>query len=201
MAHLRCRVVDGCGHDCLYDEGGPVVATFQSAAAKTMKTNNVVQELATKLRSKEGTQREQARKALIRVGKPAVASILELLSDQDQHVRWEACKVLGSIKDPTSAVPLVNALSDDSIEIRWLAAEGLIALGNKSVVPLLQALERHFDSVLLRQGAHHVLHNLERQKKLKSDTLAVLDALRGLGPESPIALAAHRALQSLRKTG
>ena len=166
-----------------------------------MKKSNAVQELATKLRSKDGIQREQARKALVKIGKPAVSPMIELLSDPDQHVRWEACKALGSIKDPTSAVPLVHALSDESTEIQWLAAEALIALGNKSVVPLLQALENHFDSVLLRQGAHHVLHNLERQKKLKKETLAVLDTLRGMGPEAPIALAAHRALEALRKPG
>jgi HEAT repeat protein len=166
-----------------------------------MKTNNAVPELVSKLRSKDGVQREKARKALVTIGKPAVSSMLELLSDSDQHVRWEACKALGSIKDPTSAVLLVQALSDESTEIRWLAAEALIALGNKSVVPLLQALKKHFDSVFLRQGAHHVLHNLERQKKLKKETLAVLDTLREMGPEAPIALAVHKALESLRKNG
>jgi hypothetical protein len=166
-----------------------------------MQTSDPVQELATKLRSKEGIQREQARKALVKIGKPAVPAMIELLSEPDQHVRWEACKALGSIKDRTSAVPLVHALSDESTEIRWLAAEGLIALGKESVIPLLEALKEHFDSVLLRQGAHHVLHSLERQKKLKKETLAVLDTLRGLGPEAPIALAAHRALEALKKPG
>jgi HEAT repeat protein len=165
-----------------------------------MRTNNDVQDLVATLRSKDGHEREETRNALIAIGKPAVPRLLELLSDPDDHVRWEVCKALGSIRDPSSAEHLVHALEDESVEVQWLAAEALIALGNKSVTPLLRALTKHFNSVLLRQGAHHVLHSLEREKKLKRETLAVLDLLRGIGPVTPIALAAHKALETLRKT-
>jgi HEAT repeat protein len=164
-----------------------------------MKTHDKVQELTASLRSKDGAQREKARNALVRLGKPAVGPLIELLADKNQHVRWEACKALGRIRDPAAAAPLVDALRDDSIEIQWLAAEALIALGPEALVHLLQALEKHFDSVLLRQGAHHVLHALERKRVLNQKTLAVLDSLRSLSPESPIAMAAYEALASLSK--
>jgi HEAT repeat protein len=124
--------------------------------------------------------------------------LIGLLSDKNEHMRWEACKALGSIKDPEAAGSLVGALSDRGMEIRWLAAEGLIDLGRSSVIPLLDALELQFDSLFLRQGAHHVLHALQRQRLLDASTLAVLDSLRSLGPRMAVALAAKKALDSLR---
>jgi HEAT repeat protein len=165
-----------------------------------MKTDDEIQELIAGLRSKTGTRREKARNALVRIGKPATEPLIGLLANKNQHLRWEACKALGSIRDPAAAVPLVDALRDDSIEIRWLAAEALIALGPKALVPLLRALEKQFDSVLLRQGAHHVLHALEKKQGLNRKTLAVLDSLRSLSPESPVAMAAYEALTSLSRS-
>jgi hypothetical protein len=82
------------------------------------------------------------------------------------------------------------------MEVRWLAAEGLIALEERALVPLLQALEVDFESPFLRQGAHHVLHALERKKRLNEKTLAVLDTLRFLEPRMEVALAARKALDS-----
>lgn len=164
-----------------------------------MKRSEGIEELIVTLRSKDGATRERARKSLVALGKPTVSSLIGLLSDKNEHMRWEACKALGSIRDPTTAGPLVDALRDRSVEIQWLAAEGLIALGRKSVIPLLKALEAHFDSLFLREGAHHVLHALQREQLLDAKTLAVLETLRCLGPRVAVALAAHEALVSLPK--
>jgi HEAT repeat protein len=163
-----------------------------------MSTSDKMAELIIELRSKDGIRRERARKSLVRLGKSAVPTLIGLLSDKNEHMRWEACKALGSIKDPEAAGSLVDALSDRGMEIRWLAAEGLIDLGRSSVIPLLDALELQFDSLFLRQGAHHVLHALQRQRLLDASTLAVLDSLRSLGPRMAVALAAKKALDSLR---
>ncbi len=162
-----------------------------------MNTPDDVNELIDSLRTKDGVRREQARKKLVVIGKPAVAPLLALLSDPVHHVRWEACKALSSISDPATAPQLVNALRDENIEVQWLAAEGLIAIGRESIAPLLKALETNFDSVFLRQGAHHVLHAFERQKILNDKVLALLDTLRSVGPESLVAVAAHQALKTL----
>jgi hypothetical protein len=78
-----------------------------------------------------------------------------------------------------------------------LAAEALIGLGPKALVLLLQALEKQFDLAFLRQGGHHVLHALERKRGPNQKTLAILDSLRSLSPESPAAMAACEALTSL----
>jgi hypothetical protein len=94
----------------------------------------------------------------------------------------------------------VNALTGETMKVRWLATEGLIALEEKALVPLLQALEVDFESAFLRQRAHHVLHALERKKKLNEKTLAVLDTLRFLEPKMEVALAARKALDSLGRS-
>jgi len=159
-----------------------------------------LENLVVELRAKEPARRMRAREALVHIGKPAVQSLIGLLSDSSEHVRWEACKALASIKDPAASMPLVQALQDDSIEVQWLAAEGLIALKSKCVIPLLESLEENFESSSLRQGAHHVLHALERQKLLRKETVAVVDSLRSLQPVVAVGVAARKALLALKKT-
>lgn len=165
-----------------------------------MKTNKDINLLIVSLHSKDGTERERARKKLVKMGRPAVPVLMELLSDKKEHVRWEACKTIGSIMDPTAAGALVHALSDESVEVRWLAAEGLIALEKKALVPLLKILETEFESPFVREGAHHILHALERQNLLSKDSIMVLDSLRYLEPKISVAVAAGKALQSNLKS-
>jgi hypothetical protein len=47
-----------------------------------------------------------------------------------------------------------------------LAAEGLIALGLKGLVAILEALSSYRISVLLREGAHHVIKELAKRYPL-----------------------------------
>ena len=69
-----------------------------------------------------------------------------------------------SARSPTRASiqVLLEALSDKEFDVRWLAAEGLIRIGRKVVVPLLETLVEHSDSFWLRDGIHHVLHDMNR---------------------------------------
>ena len=48
-------------------------------------------------------------------------------------MRWEAAKALGKIGDPKAALALVGALEDPRSGIRWLAAEGLMAIGREAL--------------------------------------------------------------------
>ncbi|MGA7161811.1 MAG: HEAT repeat domain-containing protein [Bacteroidota bacterium] len=162
----------------------------------TMTTEESIERLIEQLSNLDGAERERARKKLVKIGRPAVPSLMKLLSDRKQHMRWEGCKALGEMMDSTSAAVLVKALTDESVEVRWLAAEGLIALEKKALVPLLKILETDFESPYVREGAHHVLHALERQHLLSKDSIAVLDTLRYLEPKISVALAARKALQS-----
>jgi HEAT repeat protein len=165
-----------------------------------MKTDAAIQEQVAALRSKDASERMHARMRLEKMGKAATPVLIELLNDRNEYVRWEACKALVKIQDPAAAEALVLALDDNTMAVQWLAAEALIALKTDAVVPLLQFLERKFDSIFVRQGAHHILYALEREELLDKETVPVIDALRSLGPGVATALASERALSSIRKS-
>ena len=156
-----------------------------------------VSKLISTFASKDGVERYKARLAIEEIGKSAVPALVKALADKKPEVRWEAARALGAIQDPKAGPALVQALMDVSFEIRWLAAEALIALEETAVVPLLRALMEKSDSVDLLEGAHHILHALERSHKLNEPTLAVLEAIRSMEPDITVPGAAFDALQSL----
>lgn len=113
------------------------------------------------LASKDGVTRQKARKSLVALGKPAVPSLTQTLQNSGlDHVRWEAVKALGAIGDARAIPSLVKALEDSDPDVAWLAAEALRKFKKVAWPPLLRVLIRSgSDSVLLRQGAHHILRN------------------------------------------
>ena len=113
------------------------------------------------LENKDGAIRQKARKSLVALGKPAVPTLSRSLQDSKlDHVRWEAVKTLGAIDDSRAISSLVKALEDSDPDVAWSAAEALQRFRSAAWQPLLRALiNRGTDSVLLRQGAHHVLRN------------------------------------------
>ena len=167
----------------------------------TMTTKESIEGLIEQLSNLDGAERERARQKLVKIGRPALPFLIDLLSNRTQLLRWEGCKAIGSIADPATAKVLLKALSDESAEIRWLAAEGLIALKQQALVPLLQTLETDFESPYVRKGAHHILNALERQHLLTNDSKTVLNALQYLEPKISVALAARKALQSNLRSG
>ncbi|MEJ2544326.1 MAG: HEAT repeat domain-containing protein [Calditrichaceae bacterium] len=114
-----------------------------------------------KLADRDGVERERARKKLVEIGTPAIDFLSEMETHPKAIARWEAVKTLSEIKDPISAPLLINALEDKSTGVRWLAAEGLAALGKKGMIAVLKALVDYPETVYLRQGAHHVLKRLQ----------------------------------------
>jgi hypothetical protein len=157
-----------------------------------------IQQLMTELGSDDGLQRRRAREALERLGERTAPYLMHGLRSGNVNVRWESAKALRAVEDPRAAPALVNALMDESFEIQWLAAEALIALGEKALIPLLEGVISDYDSVYLRQGVHHVLHDLERKGSLGPLTLRVLNEMRSIDPREPYPLSAKRALEALR---
>ena len=86
---------------------------------------------------------------------------------------------------------------DEDYEVRWLAAEALIALGMDAIKPLLRKLLSHYDSTFLRVGAHHVLESLKKDKSMDAETAEVLDELAAILPLEPYPMAAKNALETL----
>ena len=150
------------------------------------------------LGSKDGIVRVRARKSLVAIGKPSVGPLVEALASKKELVRWEAAKAIGQVDDPKATQALVKALEDDMFDVRWLAAEALIIIGKEALVPLLQALTQHSDSLWLREGAHHMFHDLADGKNLEV-LRPVLTALEDVEPSVEVPLAANTALKALTK--
>ena len=155
--------------------------------------------LIEELECNDPVQREVARHVLVRLGTPevTVALVGELL-DPRQHVRWEAAKALGGLRDPVSAPALLEALDDNDGDVRWVAAEGLIALGRVGLLAALHGLTKHAHSPAFRKSAHHVLHVLLRQGDSPGTIAPVLAALEQ--PDAAIAAPpiAFHALMALK---
>jgi len=126
------------------------------------------------LASENGATRMKARKSLVALGKPAVPSLTRTLQNsKEDHIRWESAKALGTIGDMRAIPSLVKALEDSNSDVTWLAAEALRKYKKIAWPQLLRALVKSKpDSVLLRQGAHHVLRN--QKENGFNDLLSIL---------------------------
>ncbi len=139
---------------------------------------------------------QKARRALVSMGEDAVEPLVQALHDKRRFVRWEAAKALSQIASPSSTQVLVATLEDEDFDLRWLAAEGLVRIGQSSVVPLLHALLTRPESVRLREGAHHVLFDMEIGPL--SDVLKpVVSALGDPEPKVTLPIAVRSALEKL----
>jgi HEAT repeat protein len=140
--------------------------------------------------------RSHARDVLACIGTPAVPDLIEALHSTSSRVRWQAIKALECIQDPSVAPELVEQLRDDNAGVRWAAANALIALRRDAIPALLEALVHNFDSLWLRQGAHHILHVLKDAGKLNASEEQVLSALEDIEPAAAVPWAAEKALET-----
>jgi HEAT repeat protein len=150
------------------------------------------------LASHDDRTREKARHTLVAMGKDGVQSLIEPLKDKRYLMRWEAAKALGEIADSGAAPALVEALEDEAFDVRWLAAVALIRMNIRGLRPLFRALMERGDSTLLREGAHHVIHDLSKGE-LRKYLLPVLGALEDVEPSMEVPQVASQALEKLEK--
>ncbi|NWG02848.1 MAG: DUF302 domain-containing protein [Syntrophaceae bacterium] len=162
------------------------------------KIDPAIQSLIMKLSRSDDTVRIQSRESLVRTGNRAVPQLIETLKHPQHWVRWEAAKALGEIGDPNAAPALTEVLEDDEFDVRWLAAVGLIGMNIKGLKPLLQALMKRGDSTLLREGAHHVIHDLAKGE-LRKYLVPLKVALEDIEPAVEVPQAAYNALDMLEK--
>ncbi len=153
--------------------------------------------LIKELQSDDAATRFHARYALVKCGHSIVPYVLPLLNSSAEQTRWEAAKIFTSVIDGRTAAALTDILTDESMEIRWLAAEALIELELHSIPPLLEKLEVEFDDPFVLEAAHHILFALKQKKLLSENLLAVFDSIRFLSPKTSVAIAARKALCEL----
>jgi len=148
------------------------------------------------LATKDGLQRQAARERLVAMGREATAVLIRLLEEPDPRVRWEAALAMKDLGDPAAAEALVEALKDENGDVRWVAAEGLAAIGRESLRPLLRTLVADADSFELRDAAHVAISLLHGEDQL--DLLApVYRALKDGRSAEVVMTAAAEALEAL----
>lgn len=157
----------------------------------------LIQTALADLATRDSNEREQARVALERLGAGAVAPLIEASSRADEPTRREIFKVLGTIADPAAAELFLEGLRDEDPDCRWLAAEGLIALGREGLAGVLRSLTDYPDTERELHGAHHVLSGL-RYSGFADIVQPVLRAFLSDIPRMDLPKAAIQALPRLR---
>ncbi|MGE5123387.1 MAG: HEAT repeat domain-containing protein [Acidobacteriaceae bacterium] len=152
--------------------------------------------LIRKLGDVDGFVRMRAREVLICIGEPAVPALIDTLAGENTELRWQVVKVLESIQDVRAATALVIRLEDENAGVRWAAADALVRLRRAALPALFETLKRDFDSLWLRQGAHHILHVLKDAGKLNPAEEKVFEALEDIEPTIAVPWAAAKALQA-----
>jgi HEAT repeat protein len=149
------------------------------------------------LDSKNSVKKLAARSALVRMGKTIIPKLHSLLDSENVLLRMEAAKIVELIADRRSIPFLISLLGDKEFEIRWIAAEGLIKIGRRSILPLLKSIRDGKSSFFLNKGAHHVLLSLlnENEKEKLLALLLSLDDTKELGETAPVE--ASNAIKSL----
>lgn len=161
-------------------------------------TGTKVRSLVGLLASEDGAVRQNARRSLVAIGRPAVSSLVKApRNSESEQVRWEAAKALGPIGDTKSIPSLVSTLTDDDFDVRRVAAESLREFKKAAWPALMRALvSESADSQALYQGAHHVLRG--QKEEGYDDLLAVLlRALDGSALSESAIMTAHEILERL----
>ena len=160
---------------------------------------NVAKNMHALLEEKNYKEKHRAKEALLKKGSSILPHMHNLLASGNASLRREATRMIELLADKKSILPLIQLLSDPETEIRWMAAEGLIRIGRRSIEPILKAVRDNEDAFLLDKGAHHVLVCLlhRKEKEKLKPLLLSLDNYHELGETSP--LEAEKALKTAFK--
>jgi HEAT repeat protein len=162
-----------------------------------MSRASAIRALIAELGSNNGEVRKAAREELVRIGRPAVAYLAGLLDNKSKIIRWESVKALGSIADPDSVPFLIGKMSDPDEQVRWLASEGLIAIGPDALAPVLEEFLCDPKSLWIQKGVHHFLIGMVSMVKMKD----LNDLIAKLHRQRPELYAPGLAYRILRKVG
>ncbi|MBF2066386.1 MAG: HEAT repeat domain-containing protein [Calothrix sp. C42_A2020_038] len=107
------------------------------------------------------SQKQQAFKSLVSIGKPAVQALITALQHQNPEVRAQAATALAQIgNDAAPALPaLSRALQDQDERVRGAAVEAFGSIGKRAMIPYLVANLKH-ENASVRYNAAHGLTRL-----------------------------------------
>jgi HEAT repeat protein len=150
--------------------------------------DNLVKLIKGSLDTKDLSKKLSARENLVNMGKTIIPQMHKLLDSKNDSLRMEAAKITELIADRRSIPLLINLLDDPFFDIRWIAAEGLIKIGRRSICPLLRSVRDGRNSLFSNRGAHHILLGLvdEKEKNKLMPLLQSLDNYQELGETAPV---------------
>ena len=172
--------------------------------SSSITSQSEIPPLIADLGNENGLVRQRARLHLVHIGRAGIPLLLEALKSPSVRIRWETVKVLGDLRVAETAAPLTDMLLDDNTGIRWSAMEGLIHLGRTSLRPLLELFTKNFNSPIVREGLHHILHIFKDRHMLNKQETILFEKLNRMGVSgfqtswnSEAAWAAEKALEVL----
>ena len=124
-------------------------------------------------------------------------------TERANYAHWDAAKAISAIGGPQAVAPLLQALGDRDFSVRWIAAEGLVALGDTALEGLLKGIIDEEQPQFFCEGAHHVLHDLISRQLIDAETIDHLEPLQKVlvvksASDIEIKHAAAKALKWLR---
>jgi HEAT repeat protein len=119
--------------------------SFFKPNIQKMRVKNDVGGLVKALNHSDQRIRDDAYKALITIGIPAIKELQVALHDKNNPGRQHVVKVLANIGDPQVIEPLTLALKDKDWVVRQHAADGLGCFAELRVVKALISTLRDHD--------------------------------------------------------
>jgi HEAT repeat protein len=145
--------------------------------------DHTLRDLMEALRGEDGMGRKRARETMVLIGDEIAPRMRTLLAEGTKRERWEAAKTLAALVDPSSLDTFIQLLSERESDIRWIAADGLIALGPRVVVPLLKSLLAEPPTRGQAEMSGRVLRKLASENDVLANILApVLEVMESPDP-------------------
>lgn len=123
-------------------------------------------------------ERKIAEFALFAQGEKAIKPLIHALYVDDPALRLEAARVLADLHLGAAAPALMDALNDADEKVRKTAINGLIALKEYALQPILQRIASDLMTSKLKSGLYEVLQGLESFGVLRGDLKSILEALK-----------------------
>jgi hypothetical protein len=150
-----------------------------------------------RLDGEDSRERARVRAELEQLGPRATWHLVQAVHPTGQRARHEALKALVHLADPAAMELFVETLGDEDSECRWLAAEGLAALGEPGLRRTLELVIELPGTDRLLRSVHHALSAFQRTS-FEPLVTPVLHAFQGVARGAELPSTAHAALTALR---
>ncbi|NJN67062.1 MAG: HEAT repeat domain-containing protein [Chloroflexaceae bacterium] len=155
---------------------------------------NAISDLVARLSDPDVVVRDRAASALVLMDRRVVGLLVEELNHPDYRMRLGAARVLRDRADPGVGPYFIEAMNDAELEVRRVAAEGLIALGDDGLELVLEALiNLSWKNPTFREEADHVIRRFS-SGKFRRFLEPVTEMMEGTEPAAWVPLMAYGAL-------